>query len=206
MISFSQKDSLQLGDSYWEDQLYLNITYNILDKQPTGFGNGGFSYGFSAGYIKDIPFNRRGNFSTGIGIGYNYDSFSHNLTPNNVDFTSNPDAISSQIGLHNLEFPIQIRWRTSDAVTYSFWRIYTGVKLSYNLSNNFTYTIDNEKFSFTNIDKYNNFQTGLELSVGYGAFNLYVYYGLTPMYKDAYIDNEKIDTTITKFGLIFFLL
>jgi hypothetical protein len=207
--SIAQKDSLQIGDKYWEDQLYMYISYNTILKQPKETGNSGFSYGITLGYIKDIPLNNQGNVSVGIGAGYNYESFNHGLRVLSSDeMIHDPDAgiSSNEIKLHNIEFPIQFRWRTSDAVTYSFWRIYTGVKLTYNLSNKFSYQLNNQSFNYRNINIYNDFQTGLELSVGYGAFNLFVYYGLTSMYKNVVIDTEKVNSKIAKFGLIFYLL
>lgn len=203
---FSQKDALQLGDSYWEDQLYISVTYNIFRKQPVNVGSSGLSYGFSTGYIKDIPFSKKGDFSAGVGVGYNYDFYNHGLQVEANELIAPSSAIfSNKVKMHNLELPIQFRWRTSDAVTYSFWRVYTGVRMSYNLSNNFSYILDGNNKRFKNISAYNKFQAGLEISAGYGAFNFYVYYGLTPVYK-ASINNEKVNTKIAKFGLIFYLL
>lgn len=204
---FSQIDSLRIGDSYWEDQLYLNITYNVLNNQPSGVTASEFSFGVSFGYIKDIPFSKSGKFGIGVGIGYNYDFFTHSLLVNETSFFINSSASSNTIKLHNLEFPVQIRWRSSDAITYSFWRVYTGIKFSYNLKNNFSYTLEDVDYSFSNIDAYNNFQTGLEISVGYGAFNFYVYYGLDSMFKKVtLLDSEKINTTVSRFGFVFYIL
>lgn len=202
----AQKDSLQLGDKYLEDQLYLAITYNNLINKPNGFPISGFSYGISAGYIRDIPFNTKGNFAVGIGLGYNYDSFNHNLRiDNSKNITLEQDVTLGKIKLHNLEMPIQLRWRTSDAVTYSFWRIYAGVRLSYNINNTFKYQANNTQYSFNNIASYNKFQTGLELSVGYDAFNFFVYYGLTPMHNIT-VNQTKIDAKTARFGLMFYFL
>ncbi len=203
----AQIDSLRIGDRYLEDQLYANITYNVLLDRPFGEENRGFSYGLSAGYVRDIPFNKSGNFAMGIGVGYNYDVFTHSLqVVNTNEVTYNTGVTANKIYLHNIEFPIQFRWRTSDAVTYSFWRIYTGVRLSYNLRNSFSYELNDVKYEFKNINVYNNFQYGLELNAGYGAFNFFVYYGLQPMFNDVNIDGVHVNTKITKFGISFFLL
>ncbi len=209
VCSFSQKDSLKLGDKYWEDQLYMSISYDIMRSQPTSTDITGFSYSLSFGYIKDIPFTKRGNLSAGIGAGYGYNSFNHDLQVidnNTIQLAS--DISFNKLRLHNLEFPIQLRWRTSDAVTYSFWRVYAGVKLNYNLNNKFSYQLNsnNQTVEFSNVAIFNKFQTGLELSAGYGAFNFYMYYGLSPVYKDAVINGENVSSKITKFGLIFYLL
>lgn len=200
----AQKDSLQLDDSYWEDQLYIAISYNTLLGEVS---NSGFSYGLSTGFIKDIPLEKKGRWALGIGVGYNYDGYNHNLRVNELgNITANENISASKIRLHNFEFPIQIRWRTSDAKTYSFWRIYTGVRLNYNFKNTFKYVFNNQNYTFKNIASYQKFQTGLELSAGYGVFNFYIYYGVTPMYKNTIIKGRKLDTKIAKFGLIFYIL
>jgi len=206
-LLLAQKDSLKIGDKYWEDQLYLNISYNVLQNQPSGTEDSGFSYSFSGGYIKDIPLNKRGDLAVGIGLGYGFSSFNHGLQVINDTTIELQNAITNnKITLHNLELPIQFRWRTSDAVTYAFWRVYTGIKITYNLSNTHSYTQNNQSIEFSNISFFNKFQTGLEISAGYGAFNLYGYYGFTPIYKDITIANENVNSKIIKFGLIFYLL
>lgn len=205
----AQKDSLQIGDKYWEDQLYINVTYNVLNDQPKEVSKSGFSFGFSGGYIKDIPFNKSGKVAFGIGLGYGFDSFSHNLkvikgSPNR--FESGSVLKSNKLRLHNIEMPIEFRWRTSTVNTYSFWRIYAGLKVSYNISNVFTYTDVNVPVTISNINEFNKWQTGLTMSSGYGTFNFHVYYGLTSLFKNASINNNPINTKIIRLGLSFYLL
>ncbi|MFT7628978.1 MAG: hypothetical protein ACI9OS_002644, partial [Ulvibacter sp.] len=45
--SFSQVDSTYVDDNYLEDQLYIGLTYNILNNKPTGFNQNGLSGGLS---------------------------------------------------------------------------------------------------------------------------------------------------------------
>ncbi|WP_442267701.1 porin family protein [Tenacibaculum sp. ZS6-P6] len=206
-ILISQADSLKLGDKYLEDQLYLGVSYDIMLNQPKGTTSTGFSYSLSLGYIRDIPLNRKGDLAVGIGAGYSFNSFNHGLqVVNENTIQLGGDVSSNKLILHNLEFPVQFRWRNSDAVTYSFWRVYSGVKMTYNLSNRFNYFEGANLVEFKNIPIYNNFQTGLELSAGYGTFNFYLYYGLTPIYSNTTINNKEVKSNIIKFGLIFYLL
>lgn len=204
-----QKDSLQVGDTYWEDQLYINVAYNTLQKQPKGISASGFSFGFSTGYIKDIPFVKSGKLALGIGLGYGFDSFIHDLkviegNPN--VFQVSGDITNNRLKTHNIEIPIEFRWRTSTAITYSFWRFYTGVKLSYNLKNSFKYNNAGKEVDFSNLSEFNKFQTGIIASAGYGTFNFHVYYGLTSIFKNAALSGSKINTNIVRFGLSFYLL
>lgn len=207
----AQVDSLKLGDSYFEDQLYLSVSYNQLYNQPAVVAKSGISYNFSAGYIRDIPFNKQQNFGIALGIGYSFDSFNHKLkvdNANNVILYSIDGSLSSNtFKTHNIDIPFEVRWRTSTAQKFKFWRIYPGFKLSYNLSNSFSYTdVNGVVNSISNLDSYNKIQYGLTLSLGYDAFNAHIYYGLSSMYKNATIGAENINTKQFKVGLIFYLL
>ena len=209
-ISFSQKDSLQLGSKYAEDQLYFLISYNQLFAQPSLVKGSGFSYGLSAGFMKDLILNKKGSISMALGIGYNYDLLNHGLTiakdNNEVTFQVDNSGAINTLTIHNLEFPFEFRWRDSDAQTYKFWRVYMGVKASYNVSNNFKFTDQSNSFSFKNVSRFNSWQYGLTLSVGYDVFTAHMYYGLTPMLKDTMLGTTDISTKTMRIGLIFYLL
>ena len=210
-ISFAQKDSLQLGDKYADDQIYIAISYAQLYSQPNQINKSGFSYAMSAGFIKDIILNKKGSISMALGVGYGYNFFNHKLKVeelnNQTFFSSDNTLLSNKMRLHHLEFPLEIRWRTSSANKYKFWRIYTGFKFLYNLSNKFEFIdANNSLIPYSDVSSYNKFQYGLTLSAGYDAFNIHVFYGLTPIFKNATINNEAINTKAITFGLIFYIL
>ena len=209
-IAFSQKDSLQLGSKYAEDQLYFLISYNQLFDQPSLVKGSGFSYGLSAGFMKDLILNKKGSISVALGFGYNYDLLNHGLTiakeNNEVTFQVDNYGAINTLTIHNLEFPFEFRWRDSDAQTYKFWRVYMGVKASYNVSNNFKFTDQSNSFSFKNVSRFNSWQYGLTLSVGYDVFTAHMYYGLTPMLKDTMLGTTDIASKTMRIGLIFYLL
>ncbi len=209
ITSFAQKDSLQLGDRYADDQLYFMVTYSQLNNQPDFVNGSGFSYSLSAGFLKDFILNKRGNLSFALGTGYGFDSFNHGFkiteiagkTEVDVDITN---LTSNDYFSHSIEFPFEIRWRTSNANKYKFWRIYAGVKASYNFSNRFYY--NDNTVSFKNLSRFNKWQYGLTLSTGYDTFNFHMYYGLSPILKDAPTGLSTITTQILKFGFIFYIL
>jgi len=209
-IAFSQKDSLQLGSKYAEDQLYFLISYNQLFDQPSLVKGSGFSYGLSAGFMKDLILNKKGSISMALGFGYNYDLLNHGLTiakeNNEVTFQVDNSGAINTLTIHNLEFPFEFRWRNSDAQTYKFWRVYMGVKASYNVSNNFKFTDQSNSFSYKNVSRFNSWQYGLTLSVGYDVFTAHMYYGLTPMLKDTMLGTTNISSKTMRIGLIFYLL
>lgn len=210
LVTCAQKDSLQIGDKYSEDQLYLSVAYAQLFNQPSQISRSRFSYALSTGFIKDFTLNKQGNFSFAVGIGYGFDSFSHQLKveeSNGVTtFNSGQNLNTNTFNSHNLEFPLEIRWRTSTAKKYDFWRIYSGVKFLYNLSNTFKHTENGTAFEYKNVSAYRKLQYGLTLSAGYDEFNIHIFYNLTPMFDNAFIGNETIDTSTLKFGLIFYIL
>lgn len=205
-----QKDSLQLGDRYSEDQLYFLISYNQLFDQPSQLSGSGFSYGLSGGFIKDISINKQGTVALGLGIGYNFDSFNHGLkvteVNNEVTFEVDNTLTSNKLNIHNLEFPLEIRWRNSDAQTFSFWRVYAGVKASYNLSNSFEFDDGTQNQAYKNVSRFNDWQFGLTLSLGYNALTAHVYYGLNPILENSTIGTTDISTKIIRIGLIFYWL
>lgn len=210
LVNYAQKDSLQLGDRYSEDQLYLSVTYAQLFNQPKQISRSGFSYALSAGFLKDFILNKQGNFSFAVGFGYGFDFFNHqlNVQENNgiTTFDTSKNLTSNTFSSHNLEFPLEIRWRTSTAKKYDFWRVYSGVKILYNLSNTFSFTENETTFESKNVTAYRKLQYGLTLSAGYDEFNIHIFYNLTPIFEDSSIGNEAIDTSTLKFGFIFYLL
>ncbi len=206
----AQKDSLQLGDRYADDQIYASISYAQFFNQPTTISRSGFSYAISTGFIKDIILNKKGNVSLALGLGYGFDFFNHELkveeVNNIITFNASSNLESNIFKSHNLEFPLEFRWRTSTASRYDFWRIYGGVKFLYNLSNKFQFVENSTEFIYKNIGSYNSFQYGLSLSAGYDAFNVNFYYSLTPLFNGATVNGEDINISILKFGLIFYIL
>ncbi|AUC21923.1 hypothetical protein BTO15_07340 [Polaribacter sejongensis] len=209
--SFAQKDSLNLGDRYAEDQIYVAVSYAQFVDQPQEIFKSNFSYGLSVGFLKDVILNKQGNVSIAAGVGYGFDFFNHELKVEEINNTtdfSNDETISANLfKSHNLEFPLELRWRTSTANKYSFWRIYGGIKFSYNFSNKFQFDDENgNTFKYQDVSNYNKLQYGLTLSTGYDEFNINLYYGLTPVFENSTINGEVINTKILKFGLIFYLL
>jgi hypothetical protein len=207
---YSQKDTLQLGDRYADDQIYASISYAQFGNQPSSISKSSFSYGISTGFLKDIILNKKGNVSFALGVGYGFDFFNHELKVeeinNNTVYNNSSGLSSNEFKSHNLEFPLEIRWRTSTARKYDFWRIYTGIKFLYNLSNTFQFTENSIDYRYKNVSAYRKLQYGLTFAAGYTEFNAYLFYGLTPVFDKASINGEDINSNTLKFGLIFYIL
>ncbi|QVY64136.1 porin family protein [Polaribacter sp. Q13] len=209
--SFAQKDSLELGNRYADDQIYVTVSYAQFFDQPTEISKSNFSYSLSLGFLKDVILNKQGSISVAAGVGYGFDFFNHKLKVTEINnttaFTSDDEISANLFKSHNLEFPLELRWRTSTANKYSFWRVYAGIKFLYNLSNTFQFEdATGTTFKYSDVSNYNKFQYGLTLSTGYDEFNINLYYGLTPIFNNSTINGEVINSKVLKFGLIFYIL
>lgn len=199
---------------YLEDQFYLGTTFNILFEEPDGVTQRNLSYGLMGGFIKDIPVNAQRNVGFGIGLGYAINSYYTNLrateTATGIEYSIIGNDVNfkrNKIETHSIEMPIEFRWRTSDPISYRFWRIYGGVKLSYVFSGRSKFVSDTEKIAFSNGDV-RSFQYGLMLNIGYSSFNIHAYYSLQDLMNAGVttVDGDRLGLVPFNIGLIFYIL
>lgn len=218
LLSFSQetevsKDSL-VDTKYKEDQFYIGVSYNLLANMPNDLSQSGFSIGVNVGRIFDIPVNKERNFGFGIGAGYGVNFINHNLgiTENaqgqlNYQILNTDDFTRNRFSFHTIEVPFEVRWRTSNATSYKFWRIYAGMRIGYVIASNSKLRTSTETYKIRGLDDLNKFQYGLTLSAGYDTWNAQIYYGLNTLFNDVTTeDGVAIDMRLVKIGLIFYLL
>lgn len=216
-FAFAQEEAIQdtiPDDKYREDQFYIGFTYNILQNRPSGISQNNLSNGIHLGVIRDFPINKRRNKAIGVGLGYSYNSYFHNLkaTETNSGITyqiidSDESFKRNKYRTHLVELPIEFRWRTSTAGSYKFWRIYGGFKLGYIFSGVSKFVSNSETIKFQN-DDINRFQYGLTLSAGYNTWNFHLYYALNKLFKDGTVttNGEQFEMSIIKVGLMFYIL
>lgn len=196
--------------NYLEDQVYLSLTYNILIKKPDSITQNGLSGGISFGFIKDIPLNSKRNFGLGIGLGYAYNAYIQNLKISiqnqTTIFEQAQNYNTNRIRIHSVEVPFEFRFRNSTPEKYRFWRIYGGVKVSYLFSVKTIYEDEIDTITTNNIPEFNRFQYGLILATGYSTWNVHVYYGLNPLFKDVEFNGKNLDINNFKIGLKFYML
>lgn len=206
----AQLDTLSIDPKYLEDQLYTNISYNTFTDTPEGFLQNGFSFGVAAGFIKDIPFNKQRNVGLGIGLGYAYNTYIQNIavtedigvTRFNVETTYDNNSYST----HSIELPIEFRWRTSTLEKYKFWRIYGGVTLGYVFDFSSKYVSQTGNVSELNVPEIERFQYALALSAGYGSWNFFVNYALSPFFEKGTLleSGEELSMKTLRMGLAFY--
>ena len=205
---------VRMDSLYREDQFYFGIIYNSLINKPEGVSQDKISAGFSLGFLRDMPINKKRTFAIAPGIGLAYNSFFQNLAisgtnqvavyapiPNKDDYSRN------KFEQFFVEVPIEFRWRSSTPESYKFWRIYGGVKFSYLLFDKSVHVDDQTKTIIKNNKDFNNLLYGAFLSAGYNSINFYVYYGLNNLFQSsAKINNEPIKMNSLSLGVMFYIL
>ena len=209
-----KQDSI-LDQKYREDQIYVAITFNLLVNKPEGISQNGFSGGLHFGFIRDIPLNVRRNWAIGIGAGLSMNTYNENLF---IGERGNEETIfevippttvykKNWLSTYQLEIPLQLRWRTSTASTFNFWRIYTGLQLGYVYAYKSNFEQEGNKVIQTDIPELERYRLGANFAFGYGTFNFYFYYSLTPFFKDAFTESgQTIELNTFKLGLVFYIL
>lgn len=198
-------------EKYLEDQFYAGIAYNFLLDKPEGVIQQNLSYNLQLGFIRDIPINKRRNFGLGLGLGYATNSYYTNVIANELGgaISYNLPSIDfnrSKLETHGLEFPLEIRWRTSNPVDYKFWRIYAGIKAEYLFSRRSRLVTDqgNTAFANANIEQW---QYGLMLNFGYNTWNLHLYWALSELLdENAFLNQQSLDIRPIRIGVIFYIL
>ena len=208
LLATTKIDSL-----YREDQFYIGITYNVLKNAPTGFSNDKFSTGFSAGFLRDMPINKNRNVAIAPGVGLTFNNYSQNIGITTTNETPVYTILTDATAYSNNKFsqlfvdvPLEFRWRGSTFENHNFFRIHAGVKLSYLLYDRSVLRSGLGDSIISSNPDFNKLLYGLYAAAGYGGANLYIYYGLNPIFKTAQIAGTKVDTKSLNIGLIFYIL
>lgn len=208
IFSGAKVDSL-----YREDQFYFAITYNTLTDKPAGLTQSKFSSGFSGGFLRDMPINKKRTVAIASGIGFTYNNYNQNMAisgtadnPNYSIITSDTKYSKNKFSLLSVDVPVEFRWRTSTYESHKFWRIYTGLKFSYLLYDKAAFNSTIGKVSINGNKDFDKFQYGAYISSGYNTINLYAYYGLNSLFKTAKINDEPLKMKTLNFGIMFYIL
>jgi Outer membrane protein beta-barrel domain len=208
LLATAKIDSL-----YREDQFYIGVTYNVLKNAPTGFSNDKFSTGFSAGFLRDMPINKNRNLAIAPGIGLTFNNYSQNIGITTANGTPVYTVLTDATAYSNNKFsqlfvdvPLEFRWRGSTFENHNFFRIHAGVKLSYLLYDRSVLRSGLGDSIISSNPDFNKLLFGLSAAAGYGGANLYIYYGLNPIFKTAQIAGAKVDAKSLNIGLIFYIL
>lgn len=218
---FSQEETkpkiqpiVKIDSLYREDQFYVSVTYNLFTNIPDGLKQNKFSLGLSAGFLRDMPINKKRTFAIAAGLGLSYQNFFQNLTiskdgSGDLVYGVNDynEFVSNRYRQYLVDVPIEFRWRNSTFDSYKFWRVYLGVKFSYAFATKSVLDDGETKYKITNNPNINKFQYGPYISAGYNTWNVYIYYGLNPLFKSVQtISGENVNLRTINAGVIFYIL
>jgi len=210
-ISFSQKNNVD--NKYLEDQFYLGLYYSTLTSSPEDFNQNKFSSTLNFGFIRDFPFNEQRNFGVGVGVGLSLSSSNSNLKLSDLNSSVSGEIVNGEDFTKNkwnttkIEFPFEVRWRTSTPTSYKFWRVYFGVKTSYLLKSKYKYESLNSNYTLENLP-FRKTQSGITVNAGNNTWNLGLYMGLNPIFNKEFGQNNPNlkDLKEFKLGLVFYIL
>ena len=210
-ISFSQKNDVD--NKYLEDQFYLGLYYSTLTSSPENFNQNKFSSTLNFGFIRDFPFNEQRNFGIGAGVGLSFSSSNSNLKLSDLNSSVSGEIVNGEDFTKNkwnttkIEFPFEVRWRTSTPTNYKFWRVYFGVKTSYLLKSKYKYESLNSNYTLENLP-FRKTQSGITVNAGNNTWNLGLYIGLSPIFNKEFGKNNPNlkDLKEFKLGLVFYIL
>lgn len=208
---FSQEiKPIEIDSLYREDQFYMGLTYNLMQNKPNNFAQNGFSSGITFGFMRDMPLNKKRTWAIATGLGYSYNNLKQNIkietTNSKYNYTISDDFDKNKLVLHYLELPIEIRWRNSIPKSHKFWRIYSGFKLNYLISNVSKFKNSTESITVKNNTSLNKLVLGPYLAIGYNSINIYTYYALTPIAKEQKIGNQDLNLNSFNIGFQFYIL
>lgn len=209
-FSFSQEETKSIDSLYREDQFYATITYNLFQNRPSGFSQHSLSSGISFGFLRDMPINKLRTWAFAVGLGYSYNNLKNNIkvdnTTSEITYSFDNSFDKNKLVLHQIDLPIEIRWRNSTFESHKFWRIYTGFKMSYLFANKSVFKSTTENITVRNNNDLSKIKFGTYLSVGNNTGNIYLYYALSPLFKDVKIEDEKIKLSSFNVGFVFYIL
>jgi hypothetical protein len=203
---YSQNETVTVADSLFrEDQFYVSISYNILQKTPDNFNQYSFSTGLSAGFLRDFPISENRHWAIAPGIGYSFNDLKQNIDFSSISNSTDTEIVKSRIILHYVDFPLELRWRNATPDSHKFWRIYGGFMASYLINGKFKYEGSFGSGTENINDLLNKFQYATYLTFGFNTWNAYIHYGLNPFFDKDKTTTENNVTTL-KIGLMFYIL
>lgn len=206
-VFFTKIDSL-----YREDQFYFGVTYNQLMNSPKGFSQDGISTGVHAGFLRDMPLNKKRTVAFAIGLGLSYNKYHTDLKVSEIETGRKYEIVDEDSFARNkmeqvfVDLPIEFRWRNSTPESHKFWRVYAGFKVRYLALSKTKYVASGETIKLMNNKDFDKFQFGPSISFGYNTWNFHAYYGLNSLYKSAATVDGPIEFKTLNIGLMFYIL
>lgn len=202
----TESKKIKLADES-QDHFMFNITFdNVVNGSPDSFYKSNvFNPNLGFYFLYDLPVAKTG-FSVAPGIGFTFSkvnldgsilvqnalgtSFVSASSDARFANTANFNYESSSFYSSWLEVPFELRYRSKPINGRSRIKVAVGMRAGINLTTNskinyYDKTIQREQtMKVGPFDELANFRYGATFRVGYGAINLFGYYGINQMLKD----------------------
>lgn len=178
------------------DRLFLVLNHeNVFHKETNGFATSWYSRGIGLYFMWDFQI-KKSKFSVAPGIGYNYAAYFHNAEiredstgisfPIIHDLKTDENFKRARLGVHYIDIPIELRFRQPTKTGMSV-KLALGIKgsIKVNATHKEVKKGPNNYFKHYNTANYkdvNQFRFGPTFRVGYGAFNVMMYYNMLPLF------------------------
>ena len=210
-VVFSQNEKTTEVDSlYREDQMYAIVSLNLVQNRPAGFSKHSLSSGISVGFLRDMPFNKKRTWAFAAGLGYSYNNLKNNIKIDNstteIKYTIDDSFDKNKLVLHQVELPVEIRWRNSTFESHKFWRVYAGFKVSYLFASKSVFKSPTEDITYRNNNDLSKIKYATYLAVGNNTGNIFVQYSLSPIFKDVQLNEKKLELSSFNIGFAFYIL
>lgn len=173
------------------DWFSYDISTLMLQNQPTGYNEEGWSNGHTISFMKDMLIGKS-KFSVAVGVAYISNNFKSNMrlsvdeTTGNSSFVLlNGDSTSynrNKVNAKYVEVPIELRYRSKPNKNGRYLRIYAGVKGGVRVSAYSLFENDQSQVRYYNPSEFNRWSAGTYLRIGFGAVSLYASYSLMPLF------------------------
>lgn len=204
----------ELDSLYREDQFYCGVSFNLMQNKPQGYQSSKIAPTFTAGFLRDFPVNKNRTKAIGVGLGVTYNKFAHDLivleNEGTIEYTS--PAFGVEIDRNKLEqitvdIPLELRWRTSTPKGHEFFRIYSGLKLSYLVFSKSKFVSNEQTVVIFGNNDLTKLRTSAYVAFGYNTWNVLVSYGFSPIFKsNAKLNGQEIGLNNLNIGVMFYIL